>query len=120
MKHRLLQSVCIVLIFLSAFALCLWLGVREGRSDTSLRDEGQDLEQKEPWDTDEIKNPFPSELSLSPEQIVYVSPEGQKFHLYADCTALRRTSQIKGMQCQSALAEGKTLCSRCEKRKQSE
>ena len=106
MKHRLLQSVCIVLIFLSAFALCLWLGVREGRSDTSLRDEGQ--------------NPFPSELSLSPEQIVYVSPAGQKFHLYADCTALRRTSQIKGMQCRSALAEGKTLCSRCEKRKQSE
>lgn len=120
MKHRLLQSVCIVLIFLSAFTLCLWLGVREGSTDTSLRDEGVDLEQKTPWDPAGIRNPFPADLTLSPEQIVYVSPDGQKFHLYADCVYLKRTKEVRGVLCETAVRDGKTLCSRCETKKQAE
>lgn len=109
MSRRWIQSLCIVLLFLGAFVTVVLLGIDRGRSDLSLKNHGISLDEKTSWE-DALAN-----LSQSAESTVYVTESGAKYHLYSDCSALKRAKKVIGTPRSAAEDDGKELCSICAK-----
>lgn len=47
-------------------------------------------------------------------KVVYVSPNGKKYHTRKDCQYIRNSSNVKQMSEEEAKKADKTLCSRCQ------
>ena len=109
MSRRWIQSLCIVLLFLAAFVTVILLGIDRGRSDLSLKDHGISLDEKTSWE-DALATG-----SQNTDPTVYVTQSGTKYHLRADCSALKRSKNVIGILRSSAEDDGKELCSICAK-----
>ncbi len=109
MSRRWIQSLCIVVLFLLAFAAVVILGIDQGHSDRELKNHGISLDEKTAWEDALAK------VSQETDPTVYVTESGAKYHLYSDCSALKRAKNVIGILRSSAEDAGKELCSICAK-----
>lgn len=119
MSRRWIQSACIVLVFLAAFAAVIVLDADQGKQNVSVQAAGIALSKKVPWSESTMQSL--EERPLTDEnETVYITPKGTKYHFYADCSSLRSSSQIEGMRCATAIDNGRDLCKLCEERRAGE
>ena len=107
MNRTFLQNLCVVLVFLSAAGLMLWLGLRQGKT-VSMETWGVELSQKESWENAIQKQPAEEQPS-----VVYVTKSGEKYHASTECSSLKRSKNILQTQKSAAEQQGKTPCALC-------
>lgn len=119
MRRRWIQSTCIILAFVITLILVIVLGTDQGEQNTSLQATGIPLQEKSPWDENNRQSEQ-SDISIGENETVYITEKGTKYHLYTDCSSLRRASNIEGVFLTKAQSKSRTLCKLCEKRKNEE
>ncbi len=115
MQKRQLQNLILLLLFTVSFLIVVGLGFHQGKKKHSDLAEGIPLEEKIPWKEDQI-----SETSEEAGTIVYITPKGAKYHLYTDCSSLRKSKEIQGVTVELAIAQQRDICSLCKKKSNSE
>lgn len=114
MKNRWIQNGIILLLFAVAITVVVILGVRQEKNQ--IPDTGIKLSEKSDW-SDALKS---TDTAEDAERTVYKTEKGTKYHLYYDCSSLKKSKTIIGLRKADAENEGKTLCSICEKRYEKE
>lgn len=111
LKRKALQNLILISIFIVSFLLVVGVGFRQGKDQTSVAAQGMKLTEKHP-----VGERAPQTIEET-SVVVFITPSGEKYHLYKDCSSLSRAKEIHGMILYSATEEGYTLCSFCEKRR---
>lgn len=114
MKRLWIQNLCMIAVFLAAFFLIVAVGMEEGQKSRSVQAMGVELRDKDP--EPEASGKTPPSLNLTEDSIVYITATGKKYHLWADCSALKQAKTILATHLKDAAAEGKSLCTYCNKR----
>ena len=112
MRHRWIQNLCIIIIFLIAFVAIIAMGMMQGKKSQSLQETGLPLDEKT---ESERSEEIPSIL-LTDDSTVYVTESGKKYHIFHDCSSLARSTKIIGTTYKNAQDEGKELCTYCKSR----
>ena len=105
------QTVILSLILIGALAITAVAAFSEKRGGTFQR---QELNAKEPF----AFIAAPSQPRFG--EIVYLSPSGNKYHLYSDCTALASARERIGVLLETAVLQNKEECRTCRRRYQTE
>ncbi|MBP3301254.1 MAG: hypothetical protein J6M34_07120 [Clostridia bacterium] len=119
MKRLWIQNLCMIAVFLVAFFLIVAIGIEEGKKSRSVQETGIVLRDKKPGteQSEQTERPNqPPHLSLTEDSIVYITATGAKYHLWADCSALKQAKAIIATRLEDAAKEGRALCSFCNKR----
>ena len=112
MSRKRTQNIVLVTVLLLLFLSVGFLAVADARSSASFSGKIP-LEEKELFY-------YPLQPENGNNFLVYVTPTGSRYHLYADCTSLARAKEIVGVSPEKAVTEGRTECAVCRERKEAE
>ena len=114
MKRLWIQNLCITAVFLAVFFLVVAVGLDEGKRSRSVQAAGIVLPDRETERKEKI--PQTDSLPRNENDVVYITKSGTKYHLWADCSALKQAKAIIATRLKDAENDGKELCSFCNER----